>query len=50
MLYGSEYWAVNKKMEQKMSEVEMKILRCMSGITREVKIRNEYKRTSVGVA
>ena len=50
MLYGSECWAVDKKIEQRMSVAEMRMLRWMSGVTREDRIRNEYLRGSIGVA
>jgi hypothetical protein len=50
MLYGSECWAVDKKIEQRMSVAEMRMLRWMSGVTREDRIRNEYVRGSIGVA
>ena len=50
MLYGSECWAVDKKTEQRLSVAEMRMLRWMSGVTREDRIRNEYIRGSLGVA
>ena len=50
MLYGSECWAVDKKTEQRMSVAEMRMLRWMSGVTREDRIRNEYIRGSIGVS
>lgn len=34
MLYGLECWAVDKKMELKMSVAKMRMLRWMWGITR----------------
>lgn len=42
MLYGSEYWAVNEKTKQRISVVEIRMLRWMSGVTREDSIRNKY--------
>ena len=50
MMYGTECWAVGRKIEQRMSVAEMRMLRWMSGVTREDKIRNEYIRGSIGVA
>ena len=50
MMYGTECWAVDRKIEQRMSVAEMRMLRWMSGVTREDKIRNEYIRGSIGVA
>jgi len=40
---------VNKKIKQKMSVAEMRILRWMSGVPRENWIRNDYIRGSIGV-
>ena len=48
MLYG-EGAASMKMTEEKMNIVEMKILRWMSGVTREGRIRNEYIRGSTKV-
>jgi len=47
MLYGSKCWAMGKKIEQRMSVAEMKMLRWMNGITTREYI---YMRRSVGVA
>lgn len=35
MLHGSEYWAVDKKIEHRMSVTETKMLRRMSGVSRK---------------
>ncbi|XP_050532668.1 uncharacterized protein LOC126900777 [Daktulosphaira vitifoliae] len=50
MMYGSECWTVDNKVEQRMSVVEMRMLRWMSGMTRKDRIRNEHIRGSIGVA
>jgi len=50
MLYGSECWMVDKKIEQITSVAEMRTLRWMSGVTREDRIRNEYVRGCIGVS
>jgi len=50
MLYGSECWAVDKKIEQRMGLVEMRMLRWMSRVTRKDRIKNEYVRGSIGIA
>ena len=49
LLYGSECWTVKYQYEQKMSVVEMRMLRWMCGHTRKDKIRNEVIRNKVGV-
>jgi len=46
VLYGSECWAVDKKIERRMSVTEMGTLRWMCGMTREDRIRNECIRGS----
>jgi len=43
MMYGSECWAIDKTMDRKMSS-EMRMLRWISGVTREDRIRS-----SIGV-
>jgi hypothetical protein len=44
MLYGSKCLVVDRKIEQSMSVTEMRMLRWMSGVTIEDRIRNEYVR------
>ena len=46
MLYGTETASIKKLEEKKMGVAETKILRWMSGVTREDRIRNEYIRGS----
>jgi len=41
---------VDKKIEQRISVAEMRMLRWMSGVTREDRARNEYVRENVGIA
>jgi len=41
---------VDGKIEQRMSAAEIRMLRSMSGVTTEDKIRNEYLRGSIGIA
>ena len=50
MLYGTECWAVKCQHESKLSVAEMRMLRWMSGHTRQERIRNECIREKVGVA
>jgi hypothetical protein len=50
MMYGTKCWVVNRKTEQRMSVEKMRMLRWMSGVTRDGKMRNEYIRGSIGVA
>lgn len=49
MLHGLKCWTVDKKIKQKMREVEVRMIRWTSGVTREDWIRNEYVRGSKGV-
>ena len=49
MLYGLETVAVTKKQVEEMEVAEMKMLRFAMGVTRKVKIRNEYIRDTVKV-
>jgi hypothetical protein len=37
-------------LEQSMSVAEMRMLRCMIGVTRENRIRNKYLKGSIGLA
>jgi hypothetical protein len=50
MLYGTECWAVKSQHESKVSVVEMRMLRWMSGKTRHDRIRNDTIRERTGVA
>ena len=50
LLYGTECWAIKRYHAQKMSVVEMCMLRWMCGNTRRDKVRNEDIRTKIGVA
>jgi nonsense-mediated mRNA decay protein 3 len=47
MLYGLKCWVVDKKKEQR---EEMRMLRWMSGLTKEHRIRNEHVSGSIGIA
>ena len=49
MLYGTETASMKKAEEKKMDVAEMKMLRWMSGVTREDRIRNDYVRGSTKV-
>ena len=49
MLYGTETASMKKTEEKRMDVAEMRMLRWMSGVTREDKIRNEYIRGSTKV-
>jgi len=48
ILYGLECWEVDRKIEQNMNVAEMRILRWMSGVTGEDRIKKEYVRDSIG--
>lgn len=50
MMYGSKFWVLNKRDETKMEVPEIRIGRWICGLTRLVKIRNEYKRGSLKMA
>ena len=49
ILYGTEAASMKKTEEKKMDVAEMRMLRWMSGVTREDRIRNEYIRGSTKV-
>ncbi|EYC21189.1 hypothetical protein Y032_0020g45 [Ancylostoma ceylanicum] len=49
-LYGAECWAVTEEVERRLSGMEMKMLRCMAGITRLDRICNQDIRQRFGVA
>jgi len=48
MLYGSEYWVIDRRIEQRVRVAEMRILRWINGMTREDRIRNKCVRGSIG--
>jgi hypothetical protein len=50
MLYGIECWAIKKQHIHKMSVIEIRMLRWISGITKKNKIRNEKICLKIGVA
>ena len=43
LLYGAETWALKKAQEIKLEVAEMRMLRCMCGVTKLDTIRNERK-------
>ena len=49
MVYGLETVAVTKKQVEEMEVAEMKMLRFAMGVTRKIRIRNEYIRSTVKV-
>ena len=44
LLYGAETWATTRGQEARLEVNEMRMLRCMCGVTRRDKIRNEHIR------
>ena len=50
LLYGSETWATNKRDEDRLVVVEMRMLRWMNGLTREDRVENRFVRRSIKVA
>ena len=49
MMYGAETWAVKKAQEKKLDVVEMRILRWISGVTKQDRIRNEIIKWTTNV-
>lgn len=49
MLYGSKCWAVDKKIEQRTSVAELRILRWMSGVTIEDEKMRENRLRCLGM-
>ena len=47
--YGSECWGMKVSERQKLNVFEMKCLRCMAGVSRMDRIRNEVVRRRTGV-
>ena len=50
MLYGTKCWVVKKQLIYKMSVVEMRRLRWISGNTPKDRIQNEELHIKIGVA
>ena len=50
LLYGTECWTSKKQHTQKISIVEMRMLRWMCGKTRMNKVKNKYIRNLIGIA
>jgi len=50
LCFMNQYWAVDKKIEHWMSVANMRMLKWMSGVIREDRIRNKYVWKSIGVA
>jgi len=50
MLCGLEYRVVDRRIERSISVADMRMLRWMSGGTRDDRARNKYVRGSIGVA
>lgn len=44
MLYGLEYWPVDRKIEQRISVSKIRILKWMNGVTKGDRIRDAYIR------
>ena len=44
MMYGAETWAVKKAQQKKLYVAEMRMVRCMSGVTKHDRIMNEIIR------
>ena len=49
LLYGAECWPVTSKQEHMMGVAEMKMLRCMYGVTLKDRVENDYIRDGMGV-
>jgi hypothetical protein len=49
MLYVSECWVIDRRIEQSMIVAEIRMLRWTSGVTKKDRIRNEYVRVGNGV-
>ena len=49
LLYGAETWATTRGQEARLEVNEMRMLRCMCGVTRRDMIRNEHIRGTTTV-
>ena len=49
MIYGSETWAVNAEQEAKLETTEMRMVRCMCGVSLTEKKTNAELRESMGI-
>jgi len=50
MLYGLEFWVVDRRIEQSLIVAEIRTLRWMNAVTRENRIKGEYVRGSICAA
>ncbi|XP_050525575.1 uncharacterized protein LOC126896662 [Daktulosphaira vitifoliae] len=50
IMYCSECWAIDKRIEQRMSVAKMRMLKWISGMTSEDRKRNKHIRKSIGAA
>lgn len=50
MLYGLECWIVDRKIEQSIRVMKLRMLRWRSGVTRDERIKNENVRCSINEA
>ena len=49
MLYGSETWAANTEQVARLSRAEMRMVRCMCGVTKRERKTNAELRKSLGI-
>jgi len=50
LIYGSEAWTLRRREEERLERTEMRMLRCILGLTLEDRKRNDDIRRIIGVA